>query len=231
MWEDEANLPSGPAGSAPIHAWRALGQLRAVEAVEPLLNMQNRLDEERDDWYLSEFPEVFGAVGPAAIPALAAYLANTLNGEFPRISAADGLFQVAKRHPASRDEVVGVLGRQIARCEEGVYDLNGFLVSHLVELKATEAAEPIERAFAAQVVEDDICGSWGRARQELGVPGLGLAPDTPPRPPHLGPSVRFGDSPTSYDGMGRTRRRTAEKKAKARRKRQEKARRRNRKRR
>jgi hypothetical protein len=31
--------------SAPIHAWRALGQLRAEEAFEPLLDMQTRLDE------------------------------------------------------------------------------------------------------------------------------------------------------------------------------------------
>ena len=50
--------------SASTHAWRALGQLRAIEAVEPLLAMQNRLDEERDDWYLGEFAEVFGQIGP-----------------------------------------------------------------------------------------------------------------------------------------------------------------------
>ena len=40
-----------------------------------------------------------------------------------------------------------------------------------MDLKAIEAAEAIERAFAAQVIEDDICGSWGRVRQDLGVAG------------------------------------------------------------
>ena len=198
--------------------------------VEPLLNMQNHLDDEDDDWYLSEFPEVFGMIGLTAVPTLAAYLAEKLNGEFPRISAADGLYQIAKQHPEARDNIVKALGDQIARFEEGVYDLNGFVVSHLVGLKAIEAAEAIERAFAAQVVEDDICGSWGRVRQDLGVAGLGLAPDTPPRPPHLGQSVYFGDSPISYDGSDRDRQRAAEKKAKAKRKQQEKARKRNRKR-
>ncbi len=230
MWEDEVNLPNGPAGSAPIHAWRALGQLGEVEVVEPLLNMQNRLDDENDDWYLNEFPEVFSMIGSAAVPALAAYLGNTLNGEFPRVSAADGLYQIAKQHPEARDSAVNVLGDQIGRCEEGVYDLNGFIISHLGDLKATEAAEAIERAFAAQVVEDDICGSWGRVRHDLGVVGLGLAPDTPPRPPHLGQSVYFGDSPIRYDGSDRDRQRTAEKKGKAKRKQQDKARKRNRKR-
>ena len=127
--------------------------------------------------------------------------------------------------------MVKALGNQIARCEVGVYDLNGFVVSHLADLKATEAAEPIERAFAAQVVEDDICGTWGRVRQDLGVAGLGLAPDTPPRPPHFGPSVYSSDSPIRYYGLDRDRHRTAEKKAKAKRKQQEKARKQNRKRR
>jgi len=231
MWEDEESLPEGDAGLAPIHAGRALGQLRAIEAVEPLLAMQNRLDEEHDDWYLGEFQEVFGQVGPPAIPALAEYLANTLNGEFPRISAADGLFQIAKRYPESRDDVVGVLGRQIALCEEGAYDLNGFLVSHLVELKATETAEAIERAFAAQLVEDDICGTWGRVRQDLGVAGLGLAPDEPPRPRRTSLGRAFGDPPVVFIGDDRPRQRAADKKAKAKRKQQEKTRKRNRKRR
>jgi len=232
MWEDEESLPEGVAGSAPIHAWRALGQLRAIKAVEPLLAMQNRLDEERDDWYLGEFAEVFGQVGPPAIPALAEYLANTLNTEFPRISAADGLFQIAKRHPESRDEVVGVLGRQIAQCEEAVYDLNGFLVSHLVRLEAVETAEAIERAFAAKVVDDEVCGTWGRVRQDLGVPGLGLAPDTPPRPKMRlpRPEQLLGDPSIVFIGDDRRRQRAADKKARAKRKQQQKARKRNRKR-
>ena len=77
-------------------------------------------------------------IGLAAVPTLAAYLADRLNGEFPRISAADGLYQIAKQHPEARDNVVKAIGEQIARCEEGVYDLNGFVVSHLVDLKAIE---------------------------------------------------------------------------------------------
>ncbi len=95
--------------SAPIHAWRALGQLRAVEAVEPLLTMQNRLDERGDDWYLEEFHDVFGLIGPPAVTALTEYLAGRNNNEFSRISTANGLCEVGKLHPETRDQVVGVL--------------------------------------------------------------------------------------------------------------------------
>ncbi len=51
---------------AQIHAWRALAQLRAVEAVQPLLEVQEELDERNDDWYLEEFHLVFGLIGPPA---------------------------------------------------------------------------------------------------------------------------------------------------------------------
>ena len=39
----------GSEGWAPIHAWRALGQLKSVEAVEPLLGLLRRI-EENDVW-------------------------------------------------------------------------------------------------------------------------------------------------------------------------------------
>jgi hypothetical protein len=62
---------------APVHAWRALGQLRAEAAIEPLLGLLKNIDEEDDDWADTELPKVFGLIGPAAIPALTAYLTHS----------------------------------------------------------------------------------------------------------------------------------------------------------
>ncbi|MGL4499384.1 MAG: HEAT repeat domain-containing protein, partial [Planktothrix sp.] len=59
---------------SPIHAWRSLGELRAEAAIDPLISI---LDEIEDiDWTSMEMPRVFGKIGPAAIPSLAAYLDN-----------------------------------------------------------------------------------------------------------------------------------------------------------
>src|SRR5262249_22490558 len=69
---------------APLHAWRTLGQLRAESAIEPLLREHETLIED-DDWALEELPEVFGLIGPAALPPLAAYLADDLSEETSRI--------------------------------------------------------------------------------------------------------------------------------------------------
>ena len=215
--------------SAPIHAWRSLGQLRAEEAVEPLLDMQNQLDELGDDWYLEEFHGVFGLIGRPAIAALSKYLTNHNNREFPRISTASGLCQIAKWHPETRDQVVEVLATQLAEHEVGVYSLNGFLVGHLADLQAVESSEAIERAFAAGVVDETVAGHWTTIRKELGVPGLGLVPNRPPpRRPHFGTARSLGD-PVHVDRLDRDRQRQSDKKAKAKRKQQKQARKRNRK--
>jgi len=110
---------------------------------------------------------------------------------------------------------------QLRRFEENEYELNGFLVAQLNRLKAVEAAELIERALASNRVAVDICGYWGDIRDNLGVPGLGLAPDEPPRPPRPPePRSYWRDSP-SPGTLDHARQREREKKAKAKRKQQE----------
>ena len=225
------DFPDDDAGWAPVHAWRALGQLRAAEAVEPLLSMLTVLTDTADDYHVYDFPVVFGMIGPPAIAALAAYLRNAENPLYARITAADGLCNVGLRHPKARGEALGPLVEQIGRFEENDYELNGFLIGQLNRLKAVEAAELIERAFASNRVAEDIGGYWGDIRNNLGVPGLGLAPDEPPHPPRPPePRSYWHDSP-SPGTPDHARLREREKKAKAKRKQQDKAKKRNRKRR
>ena len=227
-WAENDELPEDE-WSAPIHAWRALAQLRAVEVVEPLLAMQNQLDERGDEWYLEEFHDVFGVIGPPAIAALSAYLRDRSNTEFSRISTANGLCEVGKRHPDTRPQIVEVLASHLAAQEAAVYSLNGFLVGYLADLKAVESAEVIERAFAAGVVDETVCGDWSTIRGELGVPGVGLVSDRPrPQRPHFDFVASLG--PPARDRANRERQRQMGRKAKAKRKQQEKARKRNRKR-
>ena len=177
-----------------VHAWRALGQMRAVEAVQPLLDVQDELDELKDDWYLEEFHHVFGLIGPPAIDQLAAFLADDRHGEFPRLNASSGLVEVARRFPETRGQVLSILTAELGRPEDDG-EFNGHLVSNLLDLDAIEAAEHIERAFAANVVDPTIVGHWGDVRRKLGVSGLGLAPDESPGWTTIG--ERMGITPNS----------------------------------
>ncbi len=229
-WLDADDYPKDVAGWAPIHAWRALGQLRAAEAVEPLLAMLSVLTETGDDYHMYDFPVIFGLIGPPAVPALTDYLHNPENGLYARSIAGDGLCEVGLRHPGARRDALAPLVEQLARFEENDYELNGFLVDHLTRLKAVEAAETIERAFASNNVAEDISGNWGTVRKELGVAGLGLAPDGPPPPQQNEPARFLGGVPMD-DDVSRARKKQREKQAKAKRKQHEKAKKRNRKRR
>jgi hypothetical protein len=157
--------------------------LRALAAVEPLLGMLDRLDQLGDDWNLEEFPDVFGLIGPSAIPPLAAYLADISHREYARVCVASCLRGIAEHHSQMRADVVSLLTAELGRHQQGLSNLNGLLVVDLINLNAVESAEAIERAFAADVIDPTIAGDWGEVRQELGVPGLGLAPDHNPRWP------------------------------------------------
>ncbi len=152
---------------APVHAWRALGQLRAVAAVEPLLELFDRLED--DDWVHEELPAVFGLIGPAALPALAAYLADLSHTDSSRISTITGIEKIGKRWPDARAEALAILTERLERFEENEPDVNAFLVEALVELGAKEAAPLIERAFAEGYVDPMVMGDWDDVQVELGL--------------------------------------------------------------
>ena len=147
---------------APVHAWRALGQLRAEEAVQPLIGLLERFDDEieGDEYVMSDLPTVFGLLGQAAIPALTAYLQNDKHLDRSRITAAASLQSAAEHDPMVRDEVVAILKQQLEQFDVQDEGLNGFLISDLVDLKATEALPAIEQAFAAGAVDEMIMGDW-----------------------------------------------------------------------
>jgi hypothetical protein len=170
---------------APIHAWRCLAQLRAVEAVGPLLEMMDSLDKLDDDWYMDEFPDVFAWIGPASLAPLWEYLADERHGLYPRTCAASSLKELALRHGQLRDDAVKALSGALARFEQNDLMFNGFLIACLMDLKAVEAAEVIERAHAAGRVETFVCGCWDTVRKELGVEGLGLVPPELAKPQRL----------------------------------------------
>ena len=57
-----------------LHAWRALGQLKAIEALKPLLNLLNNRD---DDWISGDFPTLCTLIGKDSIPLLKEFLADS----------------------------------------------------------------------------------------------------------------------------------------------------------
>lgn len=177
-WSDSDSLEVW----APVHAWRALGQLRASAAIEPLLRLFHELED--SDWAGDELPVVYGMIGREAVPALARYLGDERHGLFPRITAAGSLERIGATDPSARAECVEVLRRSLAWFGKNDPSLNGFLISYLVDLRAVEAAPLMERAFAGGDVDITIRGDWEDIQVDL---GLKAARETPR--PHLFPEM------------------------------------------
>ena len=156
-----------PAVWAPAHAWRALGQLRAVEAVAPLLELlRGRAD---DDWIDIELPYVFGLIGPGAIPPVTDFLADRSVTTEPLITAIKCLKEIAQRNPPSRDECIDLLAHRLNCGAENDPTVNGFLVSALIDLEAIETISLIRQAFDQQVVDLSIAGDVEDVEMEFGL--------------------------------------------------------------
>jgi hypothetical protein len=169
MTADEELWEAGEDASenwAPVHAWRALGQLRAVNALEPLLHLL--VERVRDDWAIDELPQVYGLIGAAAIPTIEAYLADKSHQEATGL-IAESLEIMTKLHPEDKPEAVAALIRLLENFEENDEELNGALISSLVDLKVLEALPLIERAFAANRVDEFMTGDWDNVQVELGL--------------------------------------------------------------
>jgi hypothetical protein len=211
----------------PLHAWRALGQLRAEEAIAPLLDLLSQAGED-DDWVHEELPEVYSLIGATAIPALAAYLADDTRELSNRLTPATALAKLGNLHPDARDASVAALARQLDQFADNDPELNGFLISDLIDLKATEAAPSIQKAFDARAVDLMVAGDWDDVRVALGLfperiqltqpapdgpnrlarrYGLPSLPPLPPLPPALGsnPSRTSGALGTSGKKGGKSR--------------------------
>jgi len=173
---DEASSQS-PEVWAPVHAWRALGQLRAEAAAAPLMEILfHRSENERDDWASENLPTALGMIGPVAISAAAAIFEDESRGRFTRIDAARVLSAIGLEHPEARDQCVATLSRSLERAEWHDLALNAFVVCELIALDAKEAAGVIERAYAGDFVDDSISGSWHDVWHDLDLEG-----EPPPR--------------------------------------------------
>jgi SEC-C motif/Protein of unknown function (DUF1186) len=193
MATDE-QLHEGPAGSpviyAPVHAWNALLELHAVEAIEPLVKLFRRLDEAIDDWVSEDLPQDLAEFGAAALEPLRAYLADPTHGDWSRVAAAKGIGLIAEKHPDLRADCLARLSAQLDRFADQSETLNAFLISSLWDLRAVEAMPAIQRAFASGRVDESVTGDVEDVQIEFGLKSTREHPRKPNALKRLG--ERFG---------------------------------------
>jgi Protein of unknown function (DUF1186) len=132
-----------------------------------LIHLFGAFDE--DDSISSELPGVLGAIGPAAIEPIEAYIIDSAHDAYERADAASALTSIAQNHPDVRERCVAIITKLLGNFAENDEDTNAFLVGELVDLKAVEAAPVIEQAFAAKCVSTYLLGDWNEVQVALGL--------------------------------------------------------------
>ncbi|PZV00187.1 MAG: hypothetical protein DCF32_18010 [Leptolyngbya sp.] len=150
---------------APIHAWRSLGQLQAIEAIEPLAQVLQQHDL---DWCWEELPQVFGLMGAGALAPLEDLLSTKIDYN-NKITLVEGFGAIVKAFPDLRDRTVEALTRQLSQFKNHHRTVNGALIAQLLDLKATEAVPVMEAAYEAKKVDEMFVGSWARVQIDLGL--------------------------------------------------------------
>jgi hypothetical protein len=173
---------------APVHAWCALGQLRAPEAAEPLVRVLLRDDD--DDWAPGTIPVALAMIGPAALRPIRDALPAAAREPDPSWKVGrlgEALVKIAQAHPEARDEAVALLTRQLRVWPEQDAELNAFLIADLMDLQAVEAAPVMQEAFEGDAVDEAVVGDWEEVQVDLGL----LAERITPRPRFVAPLHPF----------------------------------------
>jgi len=153
-----------------IHAWRALAQLKAEEAIPALLSILQEIDKYGDDWYGEESFKVFPMIGPVAIRPLAEYLADTKHGTWARVAASASLEKMAKTHPETKAECVSAIVTALGKYQDNNEALNGSMISDLKQMDAArEHLDLIEQAFKSGNVDEFVDGDFEDLQIELGL--------------------------------------------------------------
>ncbi|MFQ3584026.1 MAG: hypothetical protein SNJ85_03705 [Cyanobacteriota bacterium] len=219
-WElDEPEEEEYVAFWASIHAWRALGQLRAEAAIPELLRLivlctaRSAIEESEQiilsndwiqDWIGEELPLVLGLIGPPALPPLQELITQQLqefrNTTSPDIygftTALDALQEIATgcrrfpntklgvplppANPAAASEILELLHAWLQPYAEQDPEINAWFISTFLDIQKRLPTEPallvdapilkvIEKAFADERVDHQICGDWEDLQLELGL--------------------------------------------------------------
>jgi hypothetical protein len=165
-WEEDE---TDPAVHRNVHAWRALAQLHAVEAVPALVVNFGWVDEYQDDWTGEDLPRAIGLIGPDAIPALSDYILDIQHGVWARAAATDSLAEIAKNYPDSGGACAAALTRTLAQYEQNDPIVNADLIVALAHLRLPDTYPLVEQAYRAGKVDLMTMGDWEDFQIEVGL--------------------------------------------------------------
>lgn len=151
---------------APIHAWRALAQLQAVEFAEGAIAV---LNSDALEWAQEEFPEACRLIGPQILDPLGNLIREHAKTEQNVNTLIESVYRLPEQYPETRDRCVALLQDCLASYEQNNEETNTFLILGLQELKAVEAVDLLEAVHKSKRLIEFIVGTWAQTQIELGL--------------------------------------------------------------
>jgi len=188
-WENE------PDAWAPIHAWRAIAQLRSQAAIKPLIHLIDR--SENNEWVWSEIPYVYAMLGPLSIPPLSKYIQESGMKATTAYTAINALSQIGQYYPETQPLLKVFFKDRITAARENHPAVNAYMVRALMGLEADDAVPAIREAYEEGLVDESISGDWADVLVEFG-----LADPLDGSPPRRTPQEQINTPRPSGTGGG-----------------------------
>lgn len=150
---------------APLHAWRALAQLRAIQAIDPLMTLFEML--KNDDWAHEDLPEVFGMLGKVSIPNLSRYLSDTSHSYMSKIICANCIQHIGMNDAKSKYLCIEVLSKGLEDYLDNHPSLNAFYIWYLKDLGAIDKLPLIQKVYSKRKVDEQIIGSLEKVESDF----------------------------------------------------------------
>lgn len=164
-----------PAARAPIHAWRALGQLQAVDALDMLLRLMDLWQDE--EWVVLDMPIVIAMLGPSVLDTLGDAFERVRGNDITGATIVEAIHEIAQRTPEVQPQCVAVLTAELENYGQNHRWVNARLVHALTELNIVDAAPLMEKAFAADAVDLSLMGDWESVQIALGLLDARITPE------------------------------------------------------
>ena len=154
-----------------IHAYRALAQLNAAEALPAMVGLyQYEPDDVLGDHFTEDLPTAIEMIGESGLPYLQELLPRGHEiGFWGQSFVAHTIGVIGRDHPHLREDCLNTLAAQLEQYSNQGDDLNAKIIVALCEMKAAEVAPLIEQVYEADRVDWSIVGDWEDVQVALGI--------------------------------------------------------------
>jgi hypothetical protein len=163
---------SEPTSLGPLHALRLLGELRPIEAAEPLLRQVVLPDDMRPTQAVvlweEEVPQVVARFGPEVFSIALRIADDETASASVRGAAFETLAFLAATAPSLRDQIIGELRTRLKQAHDPA--IKGYVVSALAEVGARETYTEVMDAYRTGSVDREIISAASARQMLLGGP-------------------------------------------------------------